>query len=321
MVRIGYHASHEQHPPSALLDYVKRAQEVGFASAMCSDHFHPWNDEQGQSGFAWSWLGSALESTSLTMGTVNAPGQRYHPAIIAQAAATLAEMYPGRFWLALGSGQALNEHITGDRWPTKTERHARLRESAEVMRALWRGESVTHCDHIIVEDAKLYTRPPVAPSIIGAAITPDTAAWVAEWADALITVARPLNDLAEVVNAFRGNGGASKPLLLQVPLAYGPTTQEALQVAHEQWRTNIFHGSIQSDLRMPADFRAAAEFVEPSDIFEAMIVSSDHAEHRDRLLELISLGFDEVFLHNVHRDQERFLVDFGSDVLPELADD
>jgi coenzyme F420-dependent glucose-6-phosphate dehydrogenase len=113
---------------------------------MCSDHFHPWNDDQGQSGFAWSWLGSALQATTLTMGTVCAPGQRYHPAVIAQAAATLAEMHPDRFWVALGSGQALNEHITGDRWPTKPERNERLLESAEIMRALWRGETVTHRD-------------------------------------------------------------------------------------------------------------------------------------------------------------------------------
>ena len=117
--RLGYHASHEQYRPSTLLTHVQQAEGAGFESAMCSDHFHPWSEDQGQSGFAWSWLGSALQATSLTMGTVCAPGQRYHPAVIAQAAATLAEMHPDRFWLALGSGQALNEHITGARWPTK----------------------------------------------------------------------------------------------------------------------------------------------------------------------------------------------------------
>jgi coenzyme F420-dependent glucose-6-phosphate dehydrogenase len=119
MAIIGYHASHEQFRPGDLLRYVQLAEQAGFGAAMCSDHFHPWSERQGQSGFAWAWLGAALEATSLSFGLVNAPGQRYHPAIIAQAAATLADMFPGRFWIAVGSGQALNEHITGERWPSK----------------------------------------------------------------------------------------------------------------------------------------------------------------------------------------------------------
>jgi coenzyme F420-dependent glucose-6-phosphate dehydrogenase len=144
VTRIGYHASHEQFRPSTLLACVQQAEQAGFEAAMCSDHFHPWNEDQGQSGFAWSWLGSALQATTLTMGTVCAPGQRYHPAIIAQAAATLAEMHPDRFWVALGSGQSLNEHVTGGGWPTKAERNERLLECVEIMRALWRGETVIH---------------------------------------------------------------------------------------------------------------------------------------------------------------------------------
>jgi G6PDH family F420-dependent oxidoreductase len=123
---IGYHASHEQLPPSELLACVVAAEAAGFQAAMCSDHFAPWSSRQGHSGFAWSWLGAALQATGLDFGVVNAPGQRYHPAIIAQAAATLSELFPGRFWLALGSGEASNEHITGGRWPPKAERRARL---------------------------------------------------------------------------------------------------------------------------------------------------------------------------------------------------
>ena len=141
---IGYHCSHEQHPPSALLRYVVSAERAGFSAAMCSDHFAPWSLSQGHSGFAWSWLGAALQATRLSFGTVNAPGQRYHPAIIAQAAATLSEMYPERFWLALGTGEALNEHITGAGWPDKATRRARLVESAAIIRALFQGETVTH---------------------------------------------------------------------------------------------------------------------------------------------------------------------------------
>lgn len=152
---IGFHASHEQFSPARLLRCVQQAEQAGFKAAMCSDHFHPWSERQKHSSFAWSWLGSALEATSFRFGTVCAPGQRYHPAVIAQAAATLAEMYPGRFWIAVGSGENLNEHITGAAWPAKSEREARLQECVEVMRALWAGETVSHDGRVCVCDEDL----------------------------------------------------------------------------------------------------------------------------------------------------------------------
>ena len=139
---LGFHCAHEQHLPSVLLRLVKLAAQAGFTSAMCSDHFHPWSEHQGQCGFAWSWLGAALAAAPLSFGTVCAPGQRYHPALIAQASATLAEMFGQRFWLAIGSGEALNEAITGASWPAKDARNARLAESARIIRALWAGETV-----------------------------------------------------------------------------------------------------------------------------------------------------------------------------------
>src|ERR671917_78062 len=144
MAAVGIHASHEQIAPSALLVAMEEAEAAGFRRAWSSDHFSPWSGRQGQSGFAWSWLGAALQATSLPFGVVNAPGQRYHPAIIAQAIGTLGSMYPGRFWAALGTGEASNEHITGDRWPRKEVRNRRLEESVQVMRALLRGEEVSH---------------------------------------------------------------------------------------------------------------------------------------------------------------------------------
>lgn len=208
MVRIGYHASHEQFKPSELLKYVQMAEQAGFTLALSSDHFHPWNERQGQSGFAWSWLGAAMCATpSLSYRVVCAPGQRYHPAIIAQAAATLAEMFPNRFWITVGSGQALNESITGDKWPCKADRNARLKECVDVMRSLWAGETVTHRGLVCVEEATLYSRPDVAPVIIGAAITPETAEWLGGWADGLITTSRPPEQLKKVVDAFRRGGG------------------------------------------------------------------------------------------------------------------
>jgi G6PDH family F420-dependent oxidoreductase len=193
---------------------VRLAEQAGFAAGMCSDHFHPWGAQYGQSGFAWSWLGSALEATCLPFGVVTAPGQRYHPAVIAQAAATLAQMYPERFWVAAGSGEFLNEHITGDPWPSKRERNARLEESVQVMRALWRGEAVTHEGRVRVRDAQLFSRPTIAPPVIGAAITADTAEWMGGWADGLITVGASHAALRTNIDAFHRGGGKGKRLIL-----------------------------------------------------------------------------------------------------------
>ena len=239
MAIIGYHASHEQFKPNDLIQYVKLAEQAGFRGALSSDHFHPWSNSQGESGFAWSWLGAAMQATNLTFGIVNAPGQRYHPAIIAQAAATLAEMFPERFWISVGSGQALNELITGDKWPIKAERNARLAEAVKVIRALWNGERVTHKGLITVEEAQLYTLPKVKPLLLGAAVSAASAEWVGSWADGLITISRPPEELKKVVDAFRRGGGSGKPMYLKVQLSYDRSEEEAWQGAHDQWRGNI----------------------------------------------------------------------------------
>ncbi|MDI6725299.1 MAG: LLM class flavin-dependent oxidoreductase, partial [Methanobacterium sp.] len=165
---------------------------------MCSDHFHPWGKSQGESGFVWSWLGSALQATSLPFGVVKALGQRYHPAIIAQAAATLTEMYKNRFWIALGSGQLLSEGITGDKWLSKAERNQRLKQSAEIIRKLWKGLTVTFNGQVKIEEAKLYTLPQKPPLLICAAISAETAEWMRNWADGLITTSKPEKELKEV---------------------------------------------------------------------------------------------------------------------------
>ena len=204
---VGWHASHEQVPPSALLTAAQRAEAAGFDAAMCSDHFAPWSERQGESGFSWAWLGAALARTALPFGLVTAPGQRYHPAIVEQAAATLTEMFPGRLWVALGTGEALNEHITGDRWPDKAQRTARLAECVDVIRALFAGEEVTHDGLVRVDRARLWTRPDVAPALVGAAVSPETASWVGGWADGLITVNQEPEVLRKVVAAFRDGGG------------------------------------------------------------------------------------------------------------------
>ncbi|URD51300.1 TIGR03885 family FMN-dependent LLM class oxidoreductase [Chroococcidiopsis sp. CCNUC1] len=319
MTKIGYHSSHEQFKPSELLQYVQMAQQAGFTHALSSDHFHPWSEQQGQSGFAWSWLGAAMQATpGLNYRVVCAPGQRYHPAIIAQAAATLAEMFPQRFWITVGSGQALNEAITGDKWLCKSDRNTRLKECVDIMRALWRGDTVTHQGLVCVEEAKLYSRPETPPLIIGAAVTAQTAEWLGSWADGLITISRPPEKLKQVVDAFRRGGGEGKPMLLKVQLSYDRNEDIARQKAHQQWRNNIFKNILMTELRSPQQFDAAGEFVKPEEMNEHVRISADPQQHIEWLQQDVELGFDELLLHNVNREQQQFIQVFGEKVLPVL---
>jgi len=316
MATFGYHASHEQHAPSRLLDYVRFAEQAGFTTAMCSDHFHPWIEQQGHSGFTWSWLGAALQSTRLPFGCVNAPGWRYHPAIIAQAAATLCEMYPERFWLAVGSGEALNEHITGEQWPVKSERNERLVECVAVMRQLWAGETVTHHGRVVVEEAKLYTLPEKPPLIYGAALSAETAEWVGSWADGLITIGLPAAQLTEILEAFRSGGGAGKPIKVQASLAWAPTMAEAREGAWQQWRGNIIGAAALPILRTCAEFEAAARFVTADDVARSVPVSHDPLEHAERLQEYVDAGATDIYLFNVAPPQREFIEVFAERVLP-----
>jgi coenzyme F420-dependent glucose-6-phosphate dehydrogenase len=315
---IGFHASHEQFRPDRLLHLVQAAEAAGFDAAMSSDHWAPWSDEQGESGFAWSWLGAALQATSLPFGVVNAPGQRYHPAIIAQAAATLNVMFPDRFWIAIGSGQLLNEHITGERWPAKPERNERLREAADLMRRLWAGETVSGDGHVKVSEAKLWTRPERAPMLVGAAVTAETAGWVAEWADALITTGQPEEQLDAVVEAFRTNGGRDKPMFLQAHLAWAPTEAGARAAAFAQWRQNTLPNSVMTELAHPAQIAGAATHVTPDDLDGALRISADLGRHVEWLQRELDRGFDALYLHEVGPEQERFVETFGREVLPRL---
>jgi probable non-F420 flavinoid oxidoreductase len=318
MVSVGFHASHEQVAPSKLLAAVEAAEAAGFDAAMGSDHFAPWSERQGQSGHAWAWLGAALARTDLSLGVVTAPGQRYHPAVTAQAIATLGEMFPGRFWAALGSGEAVNEHITGDRWPDKATRDARLLECVEVIRALLAGEEVTHHGLVRVDRARLWSRPAEPPKLVGAAVSDTTAGVVGRWADGLITINQPLDVLRRVFDAFREGGGEGKPIYLQVHLSWAPDEDEALAIAHDQWRSNVFGSELAWNLELPSQFDAAAEFVRPDDVRAPVLVSADPKQHAAWLNEMADLGVDGLYLHHVGQEQDRFIDVFGERVLPEL---
>lgn len=318
MALIGYHASHEQFKPSELLNWVILAQRNGFQAVNCSDHFYPWSERQGQSGFSFAWLGAAMQATSLPFGVVCTPGYRYHPAIVAQAIATLGEMFPERFWISLGSGEALNERITGLKWPVKKERNERLKECTEIIRRLLNGETVTHHGHTITEDARLYTLPEHKPLLLGAAVTTETAAWLGSWADGLITVNKPYAELKELVAAFRNNGGKGKPMFLKVQLSYDETEEAAQQGAFDQWRTNIFSGTVLGELWKVEQFDAIGEHVQPNELNKSVRISADPDVHVDWIRQDIELGFERIILHNVNRNQEKFITDFGKKVLPKI---
>lgn len=319
MPLIGFHASHEQIPPSTLLTVVGLAEEAGFDAAMCSDHFAPWGEAQGNSGHAWAWLGAALQATSLPFGVVTAPGQRYHPAITAQAIATLAEIFPGRFWAALGSGEALNEHITGTEWPRKEVRDQRLLEVVQVIRRLLAGEEVSHEGLISVDRARLWVQPSTSPDLLGAAVSARTAGVVGGWADGLITVNQPRDSLKEVLESFREGGGEGKPACVQVHISWDEDEDAALGIAHEQWRTNVFGAELSWELEMPAQFDAAASHVTPDDVRQAVLVSSDLKQHAAWLADLLEIGFDGLYVHHVGQEQTKFIEVFADSVLPELS--
>ncbi|SDB33113.1 probable non-F420 flavinoid oxidoreductase [Desulfonatronum thiosulfatophilum] len=311
---ISYHASHEQFPPGKMLELAQFAEDSGFQSITCSDHFNPWSTQQGQSGFALSWLGASLQATGVPHGVVTAPGWRYHPAILAQAGATLSEMFPGRFWMALGSGELLNEGVVGQRWPAKAVRMIMLHESAQIVRSLWAGETVTHYGHVKVEEAKLYSLPAQTPMLIGAAISPETAEWIGGWADGMITISAEREKMNKVVEAFHRGGGKDKPMILKAQISYAQTDEAALQGAWQEWRTNIFDSSLLAQLRLPSEFEEAGKYVRPDDMHGHVRISSDLGKQLEWIKEDMDMGFSTITLHNVNREQDVFVRDFGPEI-------
>lgn len=316
MTLIGYHASHEQFAPSELLRLAKQAARAGFDTIKSSDHFHPWSERQGQSGFAWAWLGSAMQAVHRPFGVVTAPGYRYHPAVLAQAVSTLAEMHPGRLWVALGSGEAINEAITGLPWPEKQERSDRLKECVEVVRALLAGETVTHRGRVTVIEAKLYSRPVLPVPLFGAAVSTETARFCGGWADGLLTAGGDISALEAVIASFREGGGNGKPVHVQHALSWASSESDAMAQALDQWAPASLGGEVAWDLRRPADFDRAARGMTPERLRESVFVSGDLGKHRAQLEALAAAGADVIHLHQVGRNQESFVEAFGAGVLP-----
>ncbi|NLI74452.1 MAG: TIGR03885 family FMN-dependent LLM class oxidoreductase [Euryarchaeota archaeon] len=320
MLRIGYHCSHEQFPPSQLLRLVMRAEKVGFNAALSSDHFKPWSEHNSESGYAWSFLGAAMQATSLPFGIVCAPGQRYHPAIVAQKIATLEEMFPNRFWTALGSGQLLNEGVTGQPWPPKDILNDRLAQSAMVIKRMLRGEDVTHRGLITAESARLYTLPEALPPILGAAQTEATARLIGEWADGMIVTSMPHEQLKRMIESFHKGGGRKKPIVMKCQLSYSHELEYADEGAWDQWRTHVFPSSITTEIEHPKQFDELSGTVRKEDVRERVFISSDVNDHIRMIEQYIGMGITDIYLHNVNMKQEDFINEFGRKVLPVLFD-
>ena len=317
MTRIGFHANHEQISPRQLLADVQHAERAGFEMAMCSDHLHPWSERQGHSGYTWSWLGAALATTELTFGCVCAPGQRYHPAIVAQKIGTLASMFPGRFWTALGSGEAVNEVVTGEPWPRKEVRVARLEESVDIIRRLLAGEEVTREGLIDVRNARVWDRPDEVPALIGPAISPESAARVAGWADGLITVNQSHAKLREVLDCYEQAGGTG-PRVLQLHLSWAPTQDEAEAIVWDQWRSNVFSATILGDVTEVSTFDELSQHASREAVAGAVRTASDLGQHAEWIHEYAELGFDDIYLHFVGQHQAPWLDAAGERLLPSL---
>jgi probable non-F420 flavinoid oxidoreductase len=317
---ISYHASHEQFSPRRLIELACRAEAAGFDAVFSSDHIHPWTPTQGHSGFMWAWLGAAMQATQrIPFAAITIPGGwRYHPAVTAQAIASIGEMFPGRLpWVALGSGEALNERVTGAAWPAKPERNQRLHAAAQIIHELLAGKTVTRDGIIPTREARVWSRPVATTRLIGAALTTDTASWLSTWADGLLTVATDLQAATNTVQAFR-SGADNKPVYAKLDLSWAPTEQQALAQAHEQWRVQALARNKLAELSTPDEFEQAGNTVAPEEMHDAVLVSADLDQHIEWIKERQALGFEMLDLHNVGTNQQEFIDAFGKHVLPAL---
>jgi coenzyme F420-dependent glucose-6-phosphate dehydrogenase len=327
VTKIGYAAMLEQFHPTDLLDWCEQAEAAGFSAGfMVSEHFHPWTPQQGNAAFAWTFMGALGQRTSLPIGVaVTTPGFRYHPAVIAHAAATMGAMYPGRFWLGLGAGEALNEHVVGLEWPEIGVRSHMLFEAIEVIKKLFSGEVVKHHGtYFELEAAKLYTRPEQPVPIYVATAGPINAKRTGLHADGMITVGAADEKIEMLWGKFAegaveaGKDPTTMPKLMQIHVSWAPTHAEAEANAVREWPNGGMPFPKQ-DIRHPEDFENMAQFVKPEDFKNRVLISADLDEHAARIQHLVDMGFDEVHLHNVGRNQSEFIGAFGEKVLPQLT--
>jgi coenzyme F420-dependent glucose-6-phosphate dehydrogenase len=317
MLELGFKLSAEEHPAPDLVRYARLGEEAGFSFAALSDHFHPWTSRQGQSPFAWAVLGGVAEATErLRVGTaVTCPTIRTHPAVVAHAAATVATMLPGRFFLGLGTGENLNEHVLGDRWPTPGTRREMLEEAVQVIRGLWRGELFDHHGRFYtVEGARLYSRPDESPPILIAGSGTVAAELAGRIGDGFIGVAPD----RELLQTFDRGGGAGKPKYAEIDVCWAAGEAEARKTAFEIWPNTSIPGELAAELPLPRHFEQAAKMVSQDDVGDKVVCGPDAERHLARIREYAQAGYDHIWIHQVGPDQEGFFEFYGQEVLPKI---
>jgi G6PDH family F420-dependent oxidoreductase len=312
---LGYALSSEEHQPADLIRYAKLAEDAGFGFGLISDHIHPWTNDQGHSGFVWSLVAGIAGATStFRLGTgVTCPLIRIHPAIVAHAAATSACLMPGRFFLGVGTGENLNEHVTGAKWPAADERLEMLDEAVGLMRELWKGEYVTHRGkHYTVESLRIFDVPDDGVDVAVAAMQPKAAQLAGEIGDALINVAPQ----KEIIDKFEDAGGNGKPKYGMLTACWAKSKDEAKKTAFDVWPNVLVEGSASQELPLPSNFEELVEDREPDDVEGSMTLGPDPDEYVDALKEYDQAGYTHAYIHHVGPDQEGFLQFARDELLP-----
>jgi G6PDH family F420-dependent oxidoreductase len=317
MTRFGYFLSSEEYEPASLIRQARLAEQAGFDALWISDHFHPWLDEQGQSSFVWSVIGALSQVTSLPIETaVTCPTIRIHPAIIAQAAATSAILLEGRFRLGLGSGEALNEHIFGDRWPEADERLEMLEEAVEVIRLLWDGGVKSHRGrHYRLEHCRIYDLPDAAPPIGISGFGRKSIELAARIGDAFLTV----DPGADAVNTFRSRARDGAPVHGGMKVCFGEDEKQTLETAHRIWPNDALPGELAQILPTPAHFEQAAALVTEEMVAERVPCGPDIERHLEAIRQYEEAGFDELYIQQIGPDQDSFFAAYRDHVLPAHA--
>lgn len=317
MVSLGYTLSSEEFRASDLVEQAVKAEEAGFAFTSISDHFHPWLDTQGHSPFVWSTLGGIATRTSSieVMTGVTPLSHHYHPTIVAQAAATIADMMPGRFSLGIGTGEALNEHIMGLPWPPVSIRQEMMKESLEIIRLLWEGDYKTfEGKYYKVHNARLYTLPEQLPPVIVSAFGPESAEIAGEIGDALVSTAPD----KEVVDTFARSGGENKPRYGQLTMVYDEDEQRAKETALKYWSYTILGGQASQELSLPKHYQEAVEPLATVDnVAKSVVCSNDPDRFHEEIQKYIDAGFTHVYLHQVGPDQYKFFDFAQKELLPQ----
>jgi G6PDH family F420-dependent oxidoreductase len=315
-MRIGYFLSSEEFGTHELIEQARMAERAGFEALWISDHYHPWNDEQGHSPFVWSTIGALSQTTRLKVTTaVTCPTVRTHPAVIAHAAATCAVMLEGRFALGVGSGEALNEHILGTRWPEAEERQEMLEEAVEVIRRLWSGGMQSHRGrHYTVENARIYDLPEQPPPIIVSGFGPKSTELAARIGDGFCTTA----PVAEAVESFRREAGEGKLVAGGTKVCFGPDEAAARATAHRLWPNEELPGELSQILPTPAHFEQASELISEEMVAESVPCGPDLDKHFETISEFEQAGFDELYIQQIGPNQRDFFEVYASEVLPKV---